>query len=101
MIQDKDNIVYIDGTNLHKGIKSLGWDLDYNRFYKWLCDKSKISKAYIFMGYIDEQKNLYKYLENSGFTLIFKESITQKGITKGNADAEMIIKSVGIFLNKI
>lgn len=95
MNQDKlINIAYIDGTNLYKGIKSLGRELDYARFRKWLTDKYKISKAYIFMGYISKQEPLYKYLKNAGFTLIFKESVTQRGVVKGNADAEMVLQSV-------
>jgi len=88
------NIAYIDGTNLYKGLESIGWSLDYDRFYKWLSEKYKISKAYIFLGYISEQEKLYTYLKNSGFSLIFKESVTQKGVVKGNADAEMVLKSV-------
>jgi uncharacterized LabA/DUF88 family protein len=88
------NIAYIDGTNLYKGLQSLGKTLDYTRFYIWLSEKYKISIAYIFMGYISEKELLYKYLKKSGFTLIFKESVTQKGIVKGNADAEMILQSV-------
>jgi len=95
IMKDKPiNIVYIDGTNLYKGIESLGIELDYIRFRKWLLHKYRITKAYIFMGYISKQAPLYKYLESASFSLIFKESITQKGIVKGNADSEMVLKSV-------
>lgn len=91
------NIVYIDGANLHLGFKTLGRELDYKRFRRWLLDKYKIHTAYIFMGYIPEQKSLYDYLENCGFELIFKETVKQKGVVKGNADAEMILKTVRDF----
>ena len=29
-------VVYIDGVNLHKGAKSIGLELDYQRLYTWL-----------------------------------------------------------------
>lgn len=88
------NIAYIDGTNLYKGIKSLGEELDYVRFRKWLLHKHRIAEAYIFMGYVSEKEPLYGYLKSAGFKLVFKESVTQKGVVKGNADAEMILQSV-------
>ena len=94
------NIAYIDGTNLHRGIKSLGEELDYVRFRKWLLYKYRINEAYIFMGFIKEQKPLYDYLETSGFALIFKESVVQKGSIKGNADSEMVLQSVRDFFEK-
>ncbi|PCI25757.1 hypothetical protein COB57_00925 [Candidatus Peregrinibacteria bacterium] len=88
------NFAYIDGTNLYKGLKSIGKTIDYQRFRKWLTDKYKVSHAYIFMGYIKKQEPLYKYLQKSGFILIFKESIMQAGKIKGNADSEMVLQSV-------
>ena len=88
------NIAYIDGTNLYKGIKSLDKELDYVRFRKWLLHKYWITKAYIFMGYISQQEPLYKFLKKAGYILIFKESITQRGVVKWNADAEMVLQSV-------
>ena len=58
----KKNVVYIDGANHYKGIKSLGKEIDYVRFRKWLLHKYRASEAYIFMGYILEQELFYKYL---------------------------------------
>jgi len=88
------NIAYIDGTNLYKGIRDLNFELDYVRFRKWLLHKYRIKKAYIFLGYIAEQNQLYSYLQRAGFELIFKESVTQNGVVKGNADSELVLKSV-------
>jgi len=95
------NIAYIDGSNLYKGIKSLGKELDYFRFRKWLLHKYRITEAYIFLGHISQQKPLYKFLEDTGFILVFKESVIRKGIIKGNADAEMVLKSVRDVFEKL
>lgn len=94
MTKFKKNIAYIDGTNLYKGLQELNKTLDYKRFRIWLLQKYRIKTAYIFIGYIQKQKPLYEYLKKSGFILIFKESVIQDGIIKGNADSEMVLKSV-------
>jgi len=90
----KNNYAYIDGTNLHKGIASLGWQLDYQRFRIWLFDKYRVKTAYLFIGLIPKYKELYKYLQESGFTLVFKEVIYDSGgKPKGNCDADLVLQA--------
>ena len=52
MKSNKTTIAYIDGANLHKGVRSLGWKLDYARFLKrtgaqivYLDDKKGLIEA--------------------------------------------------------
>lgn len=52
----QNNFAYIDGANLHSGIKNLGWELDYARFRVWLKEKYNVQKAYIFLGLIPSKK---------------------------------------------
>ena len=85
---------YIDGANLHMGIQELSKELDYAKFRKLLRWKYRVTKAYIFIGYIDSYESLYKYLRDSGFELIFKESVLQAGEIKANVDAEMVLQCV-------
>jgi len=74
MYKKENNIAYIDGANLDKALrKQLKWSLDYKRFRIWLSEKYSVKKAYIFIGLIPKYKNLYTYLQECGFTLIFKE----------------------------
>lgn len=54
------NFAYIDGTNLHKGIRELGWKLDYKRFRIFLRDKYRVEKAYIFLGFVAKNSQMYK-----------------------------------------
>jgi len=93
--KESNNFAYIDGANLDKAIKELGWALDYKRFRVWLSEKYKVKKAYIFIGLISKYKNLYTYLQESGFTLIFKEVIYDgTGKPKGNCDADLVLQAV-------
>ena len=92
-MKDKNNFAYIDGANLYNGISVSGWNLDYKRFRVWLSDKYAVQNAYIFIGLIPKYKELYKYLQESGFTLVFKEVIYDgNGKPKGNCDADLVLQ---------
>ncbi|MBI2450974.1 MAG: NYN domain-containing protein [Parcubacteria group bacterium] len=89
-----NNFAYIDGANLHRGIASFGWILDYARFRVWLSEKYGVKYAYIFIGLIPKYKDLYTYLQECGFTLIFKEVIYDgDGKPKGNCDADLVLQA--------
>ncbi|MBM3204813.1 NYN domain-containing protein [Candidatus Uhrbacteria bacterium] len=85
---------FIDGANLHKGIRDLGWHIDYRRLRRWLSDKYGIERAYLFIGLVPKNKDLYTSLQEAGFTLVFKE-ITYDGLgnVKGNCDADLVLKA--------
>jgi len=90
----ENNFAYIDGANLHKGIESLGWNLDYKKFRVWLSEKYSVKVAYLFIGLMPKNKELYKYLQESGFTLVFKEVIYDGGgKPKGNCDADLVLQT--------
>ena len=48
----KNNYAFIDSQNLNLAIRDQGWVLDYARFRVYLKDKYKVSKAFLFFGYI-------------------------------------------------
>ncbi|MEK7083526.1 MAG: NYN domain-containing protein [Patescibacteria group bacterium] len=88
----RNNYAYIDGANLHKGITSLGWTLDYHRFRIWLAEKYNVGLAYLFIGLIPRYKDLYTSLQKAGFTLVFKEVVyDNNGKPKGNCDADLVL----------
>ncbi len=79
---------------MHNGILVFGWKLDYARFRVWLSDKYGVNRAYIFIGLIPRYKDLYTYLQEAGFTLIFKEVIYNGGgKPKGNCDADLVLQA--------
>jgi len=90
----ENNFAYIDGVNLHKAVRELGWNLDYARFRVWLTEKYSIKRANIFIGLMPKYKDLYAYLQKVGFTLIFKEVIYDGcGKPKGNCDADLVLQA--------
>lgn len=94
MVPKENNFAYIDGANLHKGVASLGWSLDYKKLRVWLREKYGIKTAYLFLGLIPKYKDLYKNLQEAGFTLVFKEVVYDgDGKAKGNCDADLVLQS--------
>ncbi len=87
-----ENYAFIDGQNLYKGVSELDWELDYYRFRHYLRAKFGVKEAFIFLGYIAENQNLYDYLEHCGFTLIFKEvAKDSRNKAKGNVDVDLTL----------
>jgi len=97
-----NNFVYIDAANLHKGINELGWKLDYKRFRIWLREKYSVQTAYLFIGLIPKYKDMYKSLQEQGYTIVFKEVVYDgDGKPKGNCDADLVLQAArDVYENK-
>src|SRR6266566_2600070 len=95
---------FIDSQNLNLSVRNdlvrkkkkvyTGWQLDFARLFVYLQAKYKVTKAFIFIGYKEENKKLYKHLNEAGYTLIFKPTLDSQGKTKGNVDAELVLHTV-------
>lgn len=92
--------IYIDGNNLHRGSKELGFSIDYKKFRGWLRQKFNVQKVYLFIGLVPDNVKFYQYLQECGFILVFKQTVTVSGIVKGNCDAELVLKVVSDFYEK-
>lgn len=92
---ERNNFAFIDSQNLNLAIKELGWTLDFARFRRYLKDKYAVTKAYLFIGFIQENSDLYKSLQEKGYVLIFKPTLKYKdGKVKGNCDAELVLQAM-------
>jgi len=92
------NYAFIDSQNLNLGVRSQGWRLDFQKFRILLKDKYKVEKAFLFIGFIDKNKNLYQFLSKSGFKIIFKPTVEYKEKSnkqiKENIDAELVLHTM-------
>lgn len=90
-----NNYAFIDAQNLYRGIKSLGWKLDWAKFRIYLKDKYRVDTAMVFIGYIPSQQTLYAKLQRAGFILMFKPVIYDTvGNAKGNCDADLVLHTL-------
>lgn len=73
---------FIDSQNLNLGLKKdiyrgkrkvySGWQLDFAKFRRYLTDKFRVSKAFLFIGFIPDNIEMYNQLRQYGYELIFK-----------------------------
>lgn len=95
-----NNYAFIDSQNLNLGVNSLGWKIDYAKFRLYLKNKFSITKAYVFIGLVDDNQELYTTLQEAGFILVFKPTVRYfqngKETVKGNVDAELVLNAAAI-----
>lgn len=95
MIQKENNYAFIDSQNLNLSIKEQGWSLDFVKFRRYLKEKYGISKAFLFIGFVEGNNNLYVHLQQAGFICVFKPTLKYRdGTTKGNCDAELVLHAM-------
>jgi len=92
--------VYIDGNNLYRAAKELGFKIDYKKFRGWLRQKYASDSVFLFIGEMPDKIAFYQYLEESGFILVFKQTLSVGGVVKGNCDAELVLSCVSDFYTK-
>ena len=94
MKKPRNNFAFIDSQNVNLGVQELGWKLDFKKFRIYLKEKYSVRKAYLFIGYLPENQNLYRSLQEFGYVLIFKPIMRNSdGEVKGNVDAELVFTS--------
>jgi uncharacterized LabA/DUF88 family protein len=100
MRSKSNNYAFVDSQNLNLTIRDLGWRVDFKRLRVYLRDKYGVKKAYLFIGYLPQNAELYASLNEAGFICIFRPTLTYKdGITKGNCDAELVLQAMIEFAN--
>lgn len=108
----KNNYAFIDSQNLNLGIQKMGWKLDWRKFREMLEKDYGVSKAFMFIGYMQENEALYEQMHDLGYLIVLKptvessvsegqpkeqaqhvdgkESVPDKKV-KGNTDADMVL----------
>ena len=95
MESTSNNYAFIDGQNLYMGTAKREinpWKIDFSRFRVYLSQKYNVSKAFYFLGFLDEsQQSLYENIQSAGFILLFREHTSlMLGSKKGNVDSDII-----------
>jgi uncharacterized LabA/DUF88 family protein len=98
--KNENNYAFIDSQNLNLGINKLNWKLDFKKFRIYLKEKYKISQAFLFIGFIPENQDLYSSLQKDGYILIFKPVLFDcDKKPKGNVDADLVLQAMIEFNN--
>lgn len=100
MKPNQRNYAFIDSQNLNLSVKEQGWKLDFRRFRKYLEDKYGVVRTFLFIGFVPDQQSLYISLQEYGYTVIFKPTLSlSEGRVKGNVDAELVLHATIEFPN--
>jgi uncharacterized LabA/DUF88 family protein len=105
--KDKRNEItyaFIDSQNLNLGTSKdifrkgkllyEGWKIDMNYFRKYLTNKFRVKKAFLFIGYIHSNQSMYQAFRRFGYDIIFKPTVKDRyGKVKGNVDAEIVLNA--------
>jgi uncharacterized LabA/DUF88 family protein len=93
---------FIDSQNLNLGVQKAGWKMDWRKFRDYLQVEHNVSRAYLFIGYMQEHEGMYSQLHDLGYLIVLKPTIdvtsvsedgkdAKKPIIKGNIDAELVL----------
>lgn len=96
---DSQNLNLGTSKDIYTGKKRIyrGWKLDFRKFRQYLTDKFRVTRAFLFIGYIPQNQSLYRHLTSFGYTLVFKPTTKDRlGKPKGNVDAELVLHAVRI-----
>lgn len=92
---NENNYAFVNSQNVNLAIREQGWILDFRRFRRYLEDKYKITKAFLFIGFVPQNQDLYTSLQKSGYILVFKPTLSlPDGKVKGNVDAELVLHAM-------
>lgn len=105
----KPNYAFIDSQNLNLGVQRVGWKMDWKKFRQLLKDNYNVEKAFMFIGYVPDNEDLYKQMQDAGYTVVLKPTVDmymteeelkdEKHVTKGNADAELVLYAMKEYQN--
>ena len=61
----------------------------------YLKEKYGVEVAYLFIGYIAQNQDLYSSLQEAGYALVFKPTLLDKnGKVKGSGDADLVLQAM-------
>jgi len=96
--------LFIDGANLHRTAKTLGFDIDYKGLLKEFRSRGTLLRAFYYTVLIEDQefssiRPLIDWLDYNGYTVVTKatkEFIDASGRrkVKGNMDVELAVDAM-------
>ncbi len=103
---DDKTIVLIDGANMYATTKSLGFDIDFSKFYHEINQSCNLLRIYYYTALVEDNdrillKPLVDWLTYNNYTMVTKPAkviISSDGVRKikGNMDVEIAVDAIDI-----
>jgi uncharacterized LabA/DUF88 family protein len=108
----KPNVyAFIDSQNLNVSTQKFGWKMDWRKFRQFLDERFGVTKAFMFIGYMPENEELYEQMHEAGYMVVLKPTFDltrarevqpistaetpvkeeDKKPVKGNIDADLVL----------
>lgn len=103
----KGNYAFIDSQNLNVSVQNYGWKMNWRKFREFLTEKYGVSKAFMFIGYVPENEDLYDKMHEAGYMVVLKPTFDMtrprpeenaeprpnepEKKVKGNVDADLVL----------
>ena len=71
----KANYAFIDSQNLNLGVQKYGWKLDWKKFREVLRTRFNVEKAFMFIGYMPENEDLYRQMQEAGYLVVLRPTL--------------------------
>lgn len=90
---NQNNYAFIDTQNLHQAAKQWGWKLDYGKLREFMRERYAVKVAYLFVGFLQDNVEMYSNLQKLGYVLVFKEALeVDNHVVKGNCDVDLALQ---------
>lgn len=97
---------FIDSQNLNVSVQNYGWKMNWKKFREFLKDRYGVTRAYMFIGYVPENEELYARMNEAGYKVVLKPTFDmtrprddeqngngnhEERHIKGNVDADLVL----------
>lgn len=81
----------------------MGWKMDWKKLHEYLKTEYGVTRAFLFIGYLQEHEEMYHGLHDMGYSIVLKPTVgggssdngdskkKDKAPVKGNIDAELVL----------
>ncbi len=105
LTKQRKTYAFIDSQNLNVGTQKFGWKMNWVKFRKFLFERYEVDKAYMFIGYLPENEDLYEKMHEAGYLVVLKPTFDvtkprpesdkndkeDEKPVKGNIDADLVL----------
>lgn len=102
---------FVDSQNLNLGTQKVGWKMDWKKLHEYLKTQHGVTRAYLFIGYMQANESMYEGLHDMGYSIVLKPTVSMNQpdekkdadkkesdkpappapTIKGNVDAELVL----------
>lgn len=89
--------VYVDFQNISRGLEKKWCTIYWSKFFIYMKDKYKTTKAKLFIWYVEKYQHFYEQLQWYWYEIVFREVVESDRKIKANIDTDLVLTVVEDF----